>query len=80
MPPKRVQPQFARQNKMFVALVAKYLALKDWDKPTLALKMHTCPRNLYSKIQAPGKTTLDQFRRMCAALGLTDDEILTLIK
>lgn len=80
MPPKPVQPPYARQNKMFVAMIAKYTVLRGWDKPTLALKMHMCAANLYNKLNAPGKTTLDQFRRMCAALGLTDEEILSLIK
>ena len=80
MPPKPVQPQFARQNRMFVALVAKYLALKDWEKSDLARKMHMGMTCFYGRHKAPGKTSLDELRRMCAALGLTDEEILSLIK
>lgn len=80
MPPKPVQPPYARQNKLFVALVAKQLVLKDWDKATLAERMRRDRATLYRRLKDPGELRVDEVRRLRVLLGLTDDEILSLIK
>jgi transposase len=69
-----------RRNEMFRATVAKYLVLTGYDKSALAVRMRVCPATLYNRLNKPGSLTLDDLRRMMAALGIPAEEAMGFIR
>lgn len=70
---------YARKDRLVAATIAKYLVLADMDKDTLGIKAHVSTRTVYRRIESPGGMTLDELRRIVAAQGWTQDEVLAIL-
>ena len=77
--PRLKQPECKIKNDTLNALVKYYLCLNGMTVSGLSVKMQMSESNLYEKRKHPQKFTLAQLRRLIKVLGLTPEQILSIL-
>ena len=62
------------KNLMIVALIKKYLILRQMDVRELAERVRMSRSTLYVRLNSPGEFRIDDLRRIASALGVTEEE------
>lgn len=62
------------KNLMIVALIKKYLILRQMDVRELAKRVCMSRSTLYVRLNSPGEFRIDDLRRIASALGFTEEE------
>lgn len=67
-------PPYEKQNTLLVALISKYLYMRNMTKAALATRLHVSLGTLYVRLRNPGDFTVDELRRLTSALGFSEEE------